>query len=982
MTRFLGQSDLLEGLVQSVLLRAPRDLTDVRLQRVLQILIDRHDSLRLQFTRAAEGNPTLQILPKGAIRAEDCLTRMSFSQSDESDDRDDPIKARRVRVQSAMRVAIAQIRPADGHMLHVVWICEETAASLLFVIHHLAVDGVSWRILSEDLADTWAKILSDEQEDNPSVPLPEERVANTSFRAYALRLKEMAGSVQAFAELPFWESTTNNISKLFPECQLEPAMDKLTSAQHMRLEFNADLTTSLFSGITNMFRLRGDEILLAALAIAIAAWQKNQIIQTSGAHVDIESHGRYSLDSSMDLSMTTGWFTSIYPVLLRIEQSDLAAVLNGGSETARCLKQVKEQLRSIPCLLANEASAHPSEDDGRGLGYGLLRHVAKVESLCRDKRGPDVGFNYLGRVDASSTLDWSIDYEAWSWLQEPESSVNLLHLLEINAMTVDRGDGLHLVADWIWRGNAQIAEAVSSLADYWQQALEAFVKCLWSTITDDCKVLPCARFHTPSDFPLVRITQEQIDKIEAAVPRLSDVLPLSPLQEGIIFHALYDTSGPDLYTVQISLEIEGDLNPARLRHASNLALSKHPNLRSAFIRVGGERPVQAIAAEIEVPWKTLDLSMHSGNEAELRVQERVYAERNERFRLDKPPLLRLLLAKLPSKQKTRHLFVLSYHHLLMDGWSLPLFIGEIFTAYRDEVSYGASPVRITYKNYLNWVQKQSREAACAAWSEYLAGIAEPTLLAHPANAMATSVWPERWQTEVPKETTAKINALAHSWGVTPSIVLQGLWGLLMALQTGKSDVICGITVSGRPPEVPDIERIIGLCIATVPFRIQIKPSQSLSSFFTGLQRAQGCLASFHYVGLSEIQQAVRMDELFDTLIVVENYPMNQAQMETPAPGLRITGAEPDDATHYPVNLLMTPGERLHLRLQYDPSRLDPALAHSLGTSFVQLMEDIALRPESVLGDLTLLRGAERERVLALARGAERRVPAATLHGLF
>ena len=130
--------------------------------------------------------------------------------------------------------------------------------------------------------------------------------------------------------------------------------------------------------------------------------------------------------------------------------------------------------------------------------------------------------------------------------------------------------------------------------------------------------------------------------------------------------------------------------------------------------------MQAIAGEIEAPWKTLDLSTNLPDvERSSRLQERVYAERNERFRLDKPPLLRLLLANLPSKQKTRHLLVISYHHLLMDGWSLPLFIEEILSAYRDEASYGASPVRLTYKNYLSWVQKQSRDAAFAAWSEYL-----------------------------------------------------------------------------------------------------------------------------------------------------------------------------------------------------------------------------------------------------------------------
>ena len=154
------------------------------------------------------------------------------------------------------------------------------------------------------------------------------------------------------------------------------------------------------------------------------------------------------------------------------------------------------------------------------MGYGLLRMWPTRAPLCCDQSGPDIGFNYLGRVDASSISDWSIDFEAWSWLQEPESAANLLHFLEINAMTVDRGDGLHLVADWIWPSSAQIAEAVPSLVGYWQQALEAFVKFLWSTITGDSKVLSGADSILPPTFRLVGISQDQIEKIENAVPQL------------------------------------------------------------------------------------------------------------------------------------------------------------------------------------------------------------------------------------------------------------------------------------------------------------------------------------------------------------------------------------------------------------------------------------------------------------------------------
>ncbi|MFJ6811658.1 amino acid adenylation domain-containing protein, partial [Streptomyces anulatus] len=460
--------------------------------------------------------------------------------------------------------------------------------------------------------------------------------------------------------------------------------------------------------------------------------------------------------------------------------------------------------------------------------------------------------------------------------------------------------------------------------------------------------------------------------------RIEDILPLSPLQEGLLFHALYDHQAPDVYTVQIVLDLEGDVDAAALRGAADSLLRRHANLRAAFRYEGLDRPVQVIRRKARMPWYEIDLGTEpeDGREAEFaRILE---TDRGRRFDLAKAPLIRFLLVRFgPDRCR----LVVTNHHILLDGWSTPLFFSELFALYLSRGDDSALPRVTPYRDYLGWLAGQDRTAAEDAWRLALAGVDEPTLVA-PVDATALPVRPDRLPFELDEELTARLNAVARSHGVTLNTVVQTVWGLLLSSLTGRPDVITGTTVSVRPPDLDGVRSMVGLLLNTLPLRIRTDPSESLAALLARVQDEQAGLMPHQHLGLAEIQALAGAGTLFDTSVVFENYPVDPEAVNAPIGGLRIRGVEGRDANHYPLGLTVAPGDRILLKLDYRPDVFDSALVERLAERLRQLFGYVADDPERPVGRLELLTAAERGTALARSSGPRRRVPSATLPELF
>ncbi|MFC9849461.1 amino acid adenylation domain-containing protein [Streptomyces sp. NPDC060223] len=456
--------------------------------------------------------------------------------------------------------------------------------------------------------------------------------------------------------------------------------------------------------------------------------------------------------------------------------------------------------------------------------------------------------------------------------------------------------------------------------------------------------------------------------------RIEDVWPLSPLQEGLLFHAGYDEDARDVYLVQGVVQLTGALDPEVLRASWQALLDRHASLRAGFQRRGSGDPVQVIARGVELPWEQADLSALTLAEAEEEAGRMARSERSRRFDLETPPLLRLLLVRLGVG---RDQLVITMHHLVMDGWSLPVLFDELSQVYAAGGDAGVLPPVTSYRDYVVWLSSRDRDAAREAWRRELAGLNEATLVG-PAGPDREPRLPARVSTRLHGEPAARLRRVTRDLGVTMNTAAQAAWGLLVGQLTGRGDVAFGAIVSGRPMDLPGVERMVGLFINTVPVRVATAPADTLAATLRRLQDAQSRLLDHHHVGLVDIQRAAGQGAVFDTLLVYQNYPRD-SEGPLRLAGLEVAGGGGEDASHYPLTLVVTPVEdALELRLDYGSDVFDEQTAWALMGRLVRILEQLAAASHTRIADLDTLSAEERRTVLYGWNDTRRAVPGGTL----
>ncbi|WEV24181.1 amino acid adenylation domain-containing protein [Streptomyces sp. 71268] len=447
--------------------------------------------------------------------------------------------------------------------------------------------------------------------------------------------------------------------------------------------------------------------------------------------------------------------------------------------------------------------------------------------------------------------------------------------------------------------------------------------------------------------------------------------PVTPLQEGLLFLSRYDESALDLYHVQVVLRLRGTVEAERLRAALEGVIDRHAPLRTAFSptapgadqdagSAGGwvQRPVETARAEVS----ERDLRRYTRRERERRARRAAEDDRLRRFDLSAPPLLRCTLLRLDD---TTSELVLTGHHLVLDGWSMPLLVRELLQGYAraraadgDGPAAGAPPAAPHYPHYLRWLAAQDRAAAGAAWRAALAGVTEPTLVA-PATTRATAGAPEELTQVIDAQLTAELNAFARRAELTLGTVVQTVWALTLAACTGRADVVFGTVVSGRPAEVPGVTDMIGLFVNTIPVRVRLRPDEPLGALLARVQDELTTLLPHQHLGLADIQRDAGLGALFDTLTAVENYPVDDLAELTEGTGLTVADVQGWDATHYPLTCVAIPGDALTLRLKYQSDALDAPTVRRIAERVVRGLRAVVTSPDTPVGALDPLLPAER-----------------------
>lgn len=462
---------------QSAVTPTPAGLDEEGVTAVLQALLDHHHALRLRLSRAPDAGPwSLAIEPAGRVAASSCLQRVR------PDSLGDALSS---QVRALTHAAIARLDPEAGVMVQAVWFDggRHVGGRLFLAVHHLAIDGVSWRILLDDLGAALEAVSA-------AQPLTLRRTG-TSLRRWASHLQTEALRPGRVAELPFWRDTLHGRADLAPMASLDPTRHTMGSASRLTLTLPAAVTTAVLTSVPAAFHANVNDVLLAALAIGASRWRSDRGDRgTAATLVDVEGHGRDAAVDGIDPSATVGWLTTIHPVRLDPGDIDLQEAWAGGPALGHAVKRIKEQLRAAP--------------DG-GLGYGLLRYLNQETAgeLARFP-APQLGFNYLGRVAGDGPAAPSTSGAA---LDGFDPDLPLAHLVEVNAIARERPGGAELIANWTWASDQLSAEDVQALGQRWFDALERLVRYASQ---------PGAGGRTPSDLPLVSLTQDEIELLERA----------------------------------------------------------------------------------------------------------------------------------------------------------------------------------------------------------------------------------------------------------------------------------------------------------------------------------------------------------------------------------------------------------------------------------------------------------------------------------
>jgi amino acid adenylation domain-containing protein/non-ribosomal peptide synthase protein (TIGR01720 family) len=910
----------LEHWNQAVLLDLKQEFDRDRLKRALVEIAESHEAFRLRFRKTANG--WMQHLVDDAnVLAFDVVDLTSLRKEELSE-----------RLQATASQFQAQLDLESGPLFRAVYFQtdENTPDKLLLIIHHLIVDGVSWRVILQDLAMSCVAM-----EKGQAVSLS---ANSASFAQWTAKLNTLTENSHWDRDLAFWkmQQVSNPALPLdFPEC-LEDNNEN--SAAQIECNFSKSETVSLLYEFPRTRKARIQEVLLAVLMEVVTDWTGE-----SEMVVALESHGRESDLTELDVFHSVGWFTSLFPFKLDRKTSDLLGNL----------ESVKQQFRKLP---------------HNGFSYGILSRQKQYAAIL--PKIPDgILFNYLGQFDENFPPEAPFipSSEGSGVSRDPEGMRPFQ--LEVTGLIVNG----KLNIRFVYSKALHREETIRCLADSF------YIR--FSALLEESRTQ--GNSWTPADFPLAALDTEQL-AVVAGTSDVEDIYPLAPVQQGMLFHTNYESQS-GVYLQQVVGEIEGVLDTAVFQRAWEWCIDRHPSLRASFVLRDLPRPLQRIHRRVNLPFVYKDWSALNANETKRKWKELQETDRQQGFSLETAPLMRLTLVKT-EEQKWR--FLWTHHHLLLDGWSLPLIFRDVIAFYKAEKqelhpNLQQPPV---YRDFIAWLSEQESASAESFWRRELSGLQEATSLwlkSLKPSQEATSDY-QTLQRTLSQETFTRLVAFAQKNQVTLNTLVQGAWSILLSRYSGSQQVVFGVTVSGRPPELSGAEEMVGLFINTLPLRVTLDAATPFKHWLQELRDRTSEINQYSFSRLVDIQgwsDVPRGQPLFESIIVYENYPVEES-LRQDSGELSVHSVESLERTHYPVTLYALPGEDLTLKIAFQKNVGCDEEREQLIHQLMQILERFAKDEPEFLGDIGLLSKTAERDFVQKAFECKNSTIDATVHELF
>ncbi len=874
---------------QSVLLESADALDADRLRAALQALVQRHDALRLRFAQSDAGW-------QQRVAPQETADLLRVVQLDEHN-WNEALAQAGATIQQSLDIV-------EGPLLRAACFEAGKQHRLLIAIHHLAVDGVSWRVLLDDLQALYAG----DAVGGPALPWSAWVAAQASHSAQ--NAQNASADTAAHTQ---WQRTLDAARPAFATPPANNAAENaakrsadrsLGASRRVSVSLDAQATARLLQQSAHAYRTRPDDLLLAALSNALNATRDDD--DETAILIDLESHGRDlppgPLDA-FDLSRSVGWFTVQYPFALPRAQTP-----------ERTLIAVKEALRAVPA---------------QGFGASALNHA-----------DAQLRFNYLGQFDGAlgtnaSRAQFAFSHDFAGAPLAPHDTLE--HLLDITAMV----SGGELALHWRFSPDLLDAAQVEALAARTVAGLRALI--------EHCVAAPAGA--SASDFPLAGIDQTTLDAMRLPLADIEDIYPATPLQQGLLYHSLLN-EGAGLYVNQLRLTLDGALDARALRAAWQHVIAQHAVLRTHFELGQESGPLQVVHRAAQVPFGELDWRA-SGDDYETRLAAWRDADLRAGFDPARAPLMRVALIARPDGA---HDLVWTSHHALLDGWSSGQLLGALSRVYRHYADAAAPEPTTTpaapYRDYVRWLAHDAATRDHAAWWQAFAANAEDATLLAPSLGQPRpqdihqeahhEAGAHDWSVRIDGALHARLRRAAERAQVTLNTLMQGAWALLVARYGGRSRAAFGVTVSGRPAGLPGVERMLGLFINSVPMWVDTPAGANTRDWLRDLHALNETLRDHEHTPMTRIQQWTGRsgDALFDTLFVFENYPVDRALDAAPG-GLTMRSLHSADRTHYPLTLAVLPRGDLDLQWAWQGERFARASVEALSADYVHVLEQFA-----------------------------------------
>jgi amino acid adenylation domain-containing protein/non-ribosomal peptide synthase protein (TIGR01720 family) len=783
---------------------------------------------------------------------------------------------------------------------------------LLIVIHHLVIDGVSWRILLEDLDTLY---LSYKVKETPHLPSK-----THSYQWWTQHLFQYKQSRSYKNACAYWSAFTGSgagrLQRDYPQ-----GSNTSASCETMSIIFSEKETAQLLRGVHHIYRTQLQDLLLSALAQSFYRLYGYNRLQ-----IDLEGHGREEVIKGADISRTIGWFTSIYPMVLPCLE-----------DAEQCIREVKESLRQVP---------------NKGFDYLLYKYSSEY-IIPLSAKSAQLSFNYLGQFDTDiSGRSYELSNYATGQQHGPD-----------NERDYD-WDVLGIIA----AGQLRISISYSRL-QYQEHRISEFLSVYRSSLMEllsHCLLQDGrgARL-TPSDLSYRGLSIVELDELQGRC-RVRDIYPLSPMQEGMLFHTLLSPSLGQ-YFEQLSYGLSGTLDVSMVKWSLDYLMTRYDILRTQFVRGSHARNLQVVLEERSSEFTYKDIREEVAlSERTVVVEGYKLADRRRGFDMESDVLMRVMLLHTGESD---YEFIWSFHHILMDGWCLSILVKEFNYIYSCKQADKAVmlPTAPAYVEYIKWLNQRDEEPSRAYWKEYLSGYSTQSAL--PKQAGLIEEVEVRAACEhylrLSAEETMGLQRLANLHGVTLNTLMQVLWGILLSRYTGQEDVLFGAVVSGRPAEIAGVSSMVGLFINTVPVRIQIAKQEKLGSLLKSVQAASVASLPHHYSSLAEVQGLSELGRgLLDHILVFENYPITKDVMDNEAENKwKVTHYNIYEQSNYPLTVTIIPGVEIVFKFQYDEHIYEPWLIEQCSRHLYNTITGVLNKDMVFVEDIDLLLGEEMETLL-------------------